>query len=81
MGHIMGKNVVTKAIGQAGSISRLARLLSTPKVSVSRQNVHQWVKQGYIPAKYALKVEVATNGYVTANEVLVSASEAEEARL
>ena len=74
------KNVVTKAIGQCGGVSRLAAALTTPKVPVSRQNVHQWTKRGYIPTKFALKVEVVTNGAVTANEVLVAAQAAEEER-
>lgn len=74
------KNVVTKAIGQVGGSTRLALAISTDAIPVSRQNVHQWKQRGYIPAKFALKVEVATKGAVTANEVLVAAADAEEAR-
>lgn len=74
------KNVVTKAIGQCGGVSRLAAALTSDKVPVSRQNVHQWTKRGYIPTKFALKVELVTKGVVTANEVLVAAEQAEEAR-
>lgn len=74
------KNVVTKAIGQAGSVSRLARLLSSESAKVSRQSVHSWKAKGYIPAKFALKVELVTDGVVSANEVLVAATEAEIAR-
>lgn len=74
------KNVVTKAIGQAGGVSCLARKLSSEKVPVSRQNVHAWKAKGYIPTKFALKTELATDGMVTANEVLVAAAEAEIAR-
>lgn len=61
---------VERAIGcfnqSRGPASELAR-----RLGVSRQEISHWLARGYFPSKYALDVQAATGGNVTAAEVLL----------
>jgi hypothetical protein len=43
-------------------------------VGVSRQLAYVWRKQGYVPAKYAMKMQKVTGGTVSAMEVVLLAN-------
>lgn len=67
-----GKNCAERLIehfkegdGDRGAMMRAARALQT-----YRQMVSNWKAQGHIPASWAHKVEIATDGAVTAASVL-----------
>ena len=44
------------------------------KLGTSRQNIHRWEIAGYIPPRWATKVELATNKNITAFEVVDTAN-------
>jgi DNA-binding transcriptional regulator YdaS (Cro superfamily) len=43
-------------------------------IGVSRQLVNLWKRQGYVPAKYATKLQQVTGGKVSAMEVVLLAN-------
>ena len=42
-------------------------------LNTTRQNVNLWREKGYIPPRWALNVEKATGGSITATEVIETA--------
>lgn len=52
------------AIKASGSQTALARLLG-----IAPQVIHNWIKRGNIPAEYCPRIERATNGAVTCEQL------------
>ena len=62
-------NCADRLVELFGSQADVAR-----RFRLDRAVVHNWVKSGYVPARWAMEVEHATSGQITAAEVLNEAS-------
>ena len=58
-------NCAERLVELFGSQAEVAR-----RFSLDRAVVNNWVKSGYVPARWAMEVEQVTNGEVTAAEIL-----------
>ena len=47
-----------------GSKKKLAHAVGT-----SNQNVNNWKKKGYVPTKWAIQIEKASNGKITREQI------------
>ena len=62
-------NCADRLVAMFGSQAEVAR-----RFRLDRAVVNNWVKSGYVPARWAMEVELATQGQVTAVEVLNEAT-------
>ena len=62
-------NCANRLVAVFGSQAEVAR-----RLRLDRAVVNNWVKSGYVPARWAMEVEQATSGQVTAVEVLSEAT-------
>jgi DNA-binding transcriptional regulator YdaS (Cro superfamily) len=62
-------NCVERLVTLFGSQAEVAR-----RFRLDRAVVNHWVKSGYVPARWAMEVERATNGQIPAVDVLASVS-------
>src|SRR5205814_4022812 len=62
-------NCAERLVARFGSQAEVAR-----RFRLDRAVVNNWVKSGYVPARWAVEVENATSGQVTALEVLNEAT-------
>src|SRR3970040_947993 len=58
-------NCAERLVALFGSQAEVAR-----RLRLDRAVVNNWVKSGYVPARWAMEVEQATQGQITAVEVL-----------
>lgn len=56
-----------------GTPANAATALKAHSAKMSRQLVSTWVRQGYIPARWAPTIEQATGGKISALEVMETA--------
>jgi alanine-glyoxylate transaminase/serine-glyoxylate transaminase/serine-pyruvate transaminase len=69
-------NCAERLVEIFGSQAEVAR-----RFSLDRAVVNNWVKSGYVPARWAMEVEQVTGGEVTAADVLNEATERKPIRL
>jgi len=69
-------NCAERLVAFFGTQAEVAR-----RLRLDRAVVNNWVKAGYVPARWAMEVEQATGGDVTALEVLNEASERKPIKL
>ena len=69
-------NCAERLVELFGSQAEVAR-----RFSLDRAVVNNWVKSGYVPARWAMEVEQVTGGDVTAGDVLNEATERKPIRL
>ena len=69
-------NCAERLVELFGSQAEVAR-----RFSLDRAVVNNWVKSGYVPARWAMEVEQVTNGEVTAAEILNDATARKPIRL
>ncbi len=69
-------NCAERLVQLFGSQAEVAR-----RFSLDRAVVNNWVKSGYVPARWAMEVEQVTNGEVTAAEILNDATARKPIRL
>ena len=69
-------NCAERLVELFGSQAEVAR-----RFSLDRAVVNNWVKSGYVPARWAMEVEQVTGGDVTAADVLNEATERKPIRL
>ena len=62
-------NCADRLVALFGSQAEVAR-----QFRLDRAVVNNWVKSGYVPARWAMEVENASNGQITAAEVLNEAT-------
>jgi DNA-binding transcriptional regulator YdaS (Cro superfamily) len=62
-------NCADRLIAFFGSQAEVAR-----QFRLDRAVVNNWVKSGYVPARWAMEVEQATSGQITATQVLHEAT-------
>ena len=62
-------NCVDRLVTLFGSQAEVAR-----QFRLDRAVVNNWVKSGYVPARWAMEVENASNGQISAAEVLNEAT-------
>lgn len=64
------KKAIDRLVDMYGGLSQTSRALAKHGVYASRQLLYAWRKQGYMPARYALKVHEMTRGEVSAQEII-----------
>jgi alanine-glyoxylate transaminase/serine-glyoxylate transaminase/serine-pyruvate transaminase len=69
-------NCVERLVKLFGSQAEVAR-----RFSLDRAVVNNWVKSGYVPARWAMEVEMVTGGEVSAEDVLNEATARKPIRL
>jgi alanine-glyoxylate transaminase/serine-glyoxylate transaminase/serine-pyruvate transaminase len=69
-------NCADRLVALFGSQAEVAR-----RFRLDRAVVNNWVKCGYVPARWAMEVEGATDGHITAVEVLAEANAMKPIRL
>ena len=69
-------NCAERLVSIFGSQAEVARTLRLDRALVSH-----WVKSGYVPARWAMEIEHATDGRILANEVLNEANAKKPVRL
>ena len=69
-------NSAERLVGMFGSQAEVARALR-----LDRAVVNNWIKSGYVPARWAMEVERLTEGKISADEVLKDAALAKPIRV
>jgi DNA-binding transcriptional regulator YdaS (Cro superfamily) len=63
------ENCATRLVALFGSQAEVARQLQLDRAVVSH-----WIKVGYVPARWGTEIELATDGRITASEIVAEAS-------
>ena len=63
------ENCATRLVALFGSQAEVARRLQLDRAVVSH-----WIKVGYVPARWGTEIELATDGRITASEIVAEAS-------
>lgn len=66
---MQAEEVVSAVLGAVDPSGKRPQAVLARRMSVDRQVVNRWVREGYIPAYRAFDVEAVTAGKVTARQV------------
>jgi alanine-glyoxylate transaminase / serine-glyoxylate transaminase / serine-pyruvate transaminase len=69
-------NCAERLVSLFGSQAEVAR-----RFRLDRAVINNWVKSGYVPARWAMEVEYATSGQISAAEILAEANERKPVRV